>query len=64
MMTIGLIQLTGLQLSLKIGVEAWERCTPKKVMLDLEMASSNGEASSSDALEDTLDYSKVSNRTR
>ena len=45
-----------------IGVYDWEREVRQTVLLDLEMASDNKLAASSDAISDALDYAAVSSR--
>jgi 7,8-dihydroneopterin aldolase/epimerase/oxygenase len=57
-----LIFLTGLTTDCIIGIWDWERRVKQKVVVDLEMAADIRKAAASDAIEDTLDYKKVSKR--
>ena len=45
-----------------IGVYDWERDIRQSVVLDLEMASDNPRAASSDQIGDALDYAAISTR--
>jgi dihydroneopterin aldolase len=45
-----------------IGVYDWERDIRQTVVLDLEMASDNPRAASSDQIDDALDYAAISTR--
>jgi dihydroneopterin aldolase len=45
-----------------IGIWDWERKVRQKVVIDLEMAADIRKAAASDAIEDTLDYKRVSKR--
>jgi dihydroneopterin aldolase len=56
------IFLTGLTTDCIIGIWDWERRVKQKVVVDLEMAADIRTAAASDAIEDTLDYKKVSKR--
>ena len=56
------IFLTGLTTECIIGIWDWERRVRQKVVIDLEMAADIRKAAASDAIEDTLDYKKVSKR--
>jgi len=56
------IFLTGLTTDCIIGIWDWERRVKQKVVVDLEMAADIRKAAASDAIEDTLDYKKVSKR--
>lgn len=57
-----IIFLRGLQIETIVGIFDWERVTPRKVILDLEMATDNRKAASSDSIEDAIDYAAVSRR--
>ncbi len=57
-----IIFLRGLQIETIVGIFDWERVNRRIVVLDLEMAIDNRKAAASDAIEDALDYSKVSKR--
>lgn len=57
-----IIFLRGLQIETIVGIFDWERVTPRKVILDLEMATDNRKAASSDSIEDAIDYAAVSSR--
>lgn len=54
-----LIVLEGIQLSSVIGVNEWERRSPKQLLLDLSMAVHTETAAQTDDLTETLDYSAV-----
>ena len=56
------IFLTGLTTECIIGIWDWERRVKQKVVIDLEMGADIRKAAASDAIEDTLDYKKVSKR--
>ena len=56
------IFLNGLTTECIIGIWDWERRVRQKVVVDLEMAADIRRAARSDAIEDTLDYKKVSKR--
>jgi dihydroneopterin aldolase len=56
------IFLNGLTCDCIIGIWDWERRVRQKVVIDLEMAADIRKAAASDAIEDTLDYKKVSKR--
>jgi dihydroneopterin aldolase len=57
-----IIFLSGLTTECIIGIWDWERRVKQKVVIDLEMAADIRCAASSDAIEDTLDYKRVSKR--
>ncbi len=57
-----IIFLRGLHIETIVGIFDWERVKRRKVVLDLEMATDNRKAAASDAIEDALDYSAVSQR--
>jgi len=57
-----IIFLNGLTTECIIGIWDWERRVKQKVVIDLEMAADVRKAARSDAIEDTLDYKKVSKR--
>ncbi len=57
-----IIFLRGLHIETIVGIFDWERVNRRIVVLDLEMAIDNRKAAASDAIEDALDYSKVSKR--
>lgn len=54
-----LIILEGIQLSSIIGVNEWERRSPKQLVLDLSLAVHTEAAAQTDDLSETLDYSAV-----
>jgi dihydroneopterin aldolase len=56
------IFLSGLTVECIIGIWDWERKVKQKVVIDLEMTADIRRAAASDAIEDTLDYKKVSKR--
>ena len=47
------------KLDLVIGVYAWERHLPQTLQLDIEIGLPSHHASTSDRLEDTIDYGQV-----
>ena len=57
-----IIFLNSLTTECIIGIWDWERRVKQKVVIDLEMAADIRKAARSDAIEDTLDYKKVSKR--
>jgi dihydroneopterin aldolase len=56
------IFLSGLTTECIIGIWDWERKVRQKVVIDLEMGADIRRAASSDRIEDTLDYKRVSKR--
>jgi len=56
------IFLTGLTTDCIIGIWDWERRVKQKVVIDLEMGADIRRAARSDAIDDTLDYKRVSKR--
>lgn len=57
-----IIFLRGLHIETIVGIFDWERSARRPVVLDLEMATDNRKAAASDAIDDALDYAKVSER--
>lgn len=57
-----IIFLSGLTTECIIGIWDWERKIKQKVVIDLEMAADIRKAATSDSIEDTLDYKRVSKR--
>jgi dihydroneopterin aldolase len=57
-----IIFLTGLTTECIIGIWDWERKVKQKVVIDLEMGADIRKAAASDAIDDTLDYKRVSKR--
>ena len=57
-----IIYLNDLRIDTVIGIYDWERRITQTVSFDLEMATDIRKAAASDAIEDTLDYKKVSKR--
>ena len=56
------IFLSGLTVDCIVGIWDWERRVKQKIVLDLEMEADVRKAAASDAIDDTLDYKKVSKR--
>ena len=54
--------IEGLQVETVIGIYDWEKQVKQTVSLDLEMAFDNTVPAARDAIEDTLDYKRVSKR--
>lgn len=57
-----IIFLTGITTDCIIGIWDWERQVKQKVVIDLEMATDIRKAAATDAIDDTLDYKRVSKR--
>ena len=51
-----------LRVSTLIGVYAWERKIPQTIQLDLEVAMPHSRSCQSDAIADTIDYSRIVSR--
>ena len=56
------IFLSSLNVECIVGIWEWERRVKQTVIIDLEMAADIRRAAASDAIEDTIDYKKVSKR--
>ncbi|GAB4352764.1 MAG: dihydroneopterin aldolase [Gammaproteobacteria bacterium] len=56
------IFLRDLTIETIIGIYDWERTTPQKVSIDLDMAWDTARAAASDDIADTLDYKAVAKR--
>ena len=54
------IFIHGLQCKCVIGVWAWEKKVQQTLVLDIDLATDITKAASSDDLQDTLDYKKIS----
>ncbi|MCL4106213.1 UNVERIFIED_CONTAM: hypothetical protein GTU68_058519 [Idotea baltica] len=57
-----IVFISELRVDTVIGVYDWERDIRQTVVLDLELASDNARAASSDGIEDALDYAAISSR--
>ena len=57
-----IIYLKDLRVDAKIGVWEWERKIVQTLVIDLDFAVDIGVASSSDKLDDTVDYKAISDR--
>jgi dihydroneopterin aldolase len=57
-----IIFVTGITTDCIIGIWDWERQIKQKVVVDLEMATDIRKAAATDAIDDTLDYKRVSKR--
>jgi dihydroneopterin aldolase len=57
-----IIFLGGLTTECIIGIWDWERRVKQKIVLDIEMAADIRKAATSDHIDDTLDYKRVSKR--
>jgi dihydroneopterin aldolase len=53
------LSITALELHSVIGVHAWEKQIPQKLLLDLEVGLDVAAAASSDDIQQTLDYSAL-----
>jgi dihydroneopterin aldolase len=58
------IFLSALNVECIVGIWEWERRVKQTVIIDLEMAADIRRAAASDAIEDTIDYKKVSKRVQ
>lgn len=58
------IFLSALSVECIVGIWEWERRVKQTVIIDLEMAADIRRAAASDAIEDTVDYKKVSKRVQ
>lgn len=58
------IFLSALRIECIVGIWEWERRVKQTVVIDLEMAADIRRAAASDAIEDTIDYKKVSKRVQ
>ncbi len=56
------IFLTALSVECVVGIWEWERRVKQTVIIDLEMAADIRKAASTDHIDDTVDYKKVSKR--
>lgn len=56
------IFIHGLHCKCIIGVWAWEKKVQQTLVLDIDLATDISKAASSDDLQDTLDYKKISDR--
>jgi dihydroneopterin aldolase len=56
------IFLSSLSIECVVGIWEWERRVKQTVIIDLEMAADIRKAASTDRIEDTIDYKKVSKR--
>lgn len=56
------IFLTALTTECIVGIWEWERRVKQRIVLDIEMATDIRRAASTDHIDDTLDYKKVSKR--
>ena len=56
------IFLSSLAVECIVGIWEWERRVKQKVIIDIEMAADIRRAASSDRIEDTIDYKRVSKR--
>jgi len=54
--------IEGLQVETVIGIYDWEKKVKQTVSLDLEMSFDNTVPAARDAIEDTLDYKRISKR--
>ena len=58
------IFLTALSVECVVGIWEWERRVKQTVIIDLEMAADIRKAASTDHIDDTVDYKKVSKRVQ
>jgi 7,8-dihydroneopterin aldolase/epimerase/oxygenase len=58
------IFLSALSIECIVGIWEWERRVKQTVIVDLEMAADIRRAAASDAIDDTIDYKKVSKRVQ
>lgn len=57
-----IVYIRDLKIQTVIGIFQWERAIKQTVNLDIEMATDNRKAASSENIEDALDYGAVANR--
>jgi len=57
-----IVYISELEIQTVIGIFDWERKIKQVVSLDLEMASDNRKAATTDKIEDAVDYKAVSKR--
>ena len=57
-----IVYIRGLTIETTIGIHDWEKQTRRLVVLDLDMASDNARAATSDRIQDALDYDAVAKR--
>ena len=57
--TIDHILIEQLELETIVGVHAWERQTPRRIVVDIDLGVDIGEAASSDQLRDAVNYKAV-----
>ena len=57
-----IVYIRDLKIQTVIGIFQWERAIKQTVNLDIEMATDNSKAASSENIEDALDYGAVANR--
>jgi dihydroneopterin aldolase len=58
------IRITGLSLDMIIGVHAWERVAPRRLVFDLDLGLDTRKAGASDDVSDAVDYAAVCERVR
>lgn len=58
------ILISGLSVELVIGVHAWERKAPRRLVLDLELDVDTADAAASDDVADAVDYAAVCDTVR
>lgn len=59
-----IIFLSEVSAETRLGVPEWERMTPQTIILDIEIAMPHSRACQTDAIDDTIDYSRVVKRIR
>ena len=59
---VDIIYIRGLQCRCRVGVWDWEKKVDQTLVLDIDCATDIDKAASSDKLQDTLDYKKISDR--
>ena len=58
------IFLSALSIECIVGIWEWERRVKQTVIIDIEMAADIRRAAATDAIDDTIDYKKVSKRVQ
>lgn len=59
-----IVYITGLRADAVIGIHDWERGIRQPLIVDLELASDNRLAASTDGIAEAVDYEAISNRVR
>lgn len=58
------IFLKEVKVETRLGVPDWERLSPQTIILDIELAMPHSRSCETDAIDDTIDYGAIVQRTR